>query len=72
MASSSNICPALGCAPFEREEKIAPATPARKPMLTKIQKLTCLTFTPDSCAALRLPPMAYTWRPNTVRFVTML
>ena len=70
IASSSNMLPAAGWALLDREEKITPAIPARKPMLTKIQKLTFLTFTPDSVAAERLPPMAYTCRPKTVRLVT--
>ena len=39
-------------------------------MFTKIQKLTIRTLTPDSVAADRLPPIAYTWRPKTVRFMT--
>ena len=39
-------------------------------MLTKIQKLTRFTRTPDSIAAGRLPPIAYTCRPNTVRRVS--
>ncbi len=38
-------------------------------MLTKIQKFDGPTFTPDSIAADRLPPIAYTCRPNTARRV---
>jgi hypothetical protein len=52
------MLPAPGWALLVREEKITPATPDRKPMFTKIQKLTALTFTPESVAAARLPPMA--------------
>ena len=72
IASSSNMLPALGWAPLDRDEKTTPATAARKPMLTKIQKLTARTLTPDSVAAARLPPIAYTWHPKTVRVVMTL
>src|SRR3954464_6306864 len=41
---------------------MTPATADRKPMFTKIQKLTVRTLTPESIAADRLPPIAYTWR----------
>src|SRR5690606_27383372 len=58
MASSSNMLPAAGWAALDRAENTTPATEARKPMFTNIQKLTRLTRTPDSCAAARLPPMA--------------
>ena len=58
MASSSAPVPAAGWAPLVYAEKMTPAMPARKPMLTKIQKLTFRTFTPESIAADRLPPMA--------------
>jgi hypothetical protein len=37
---------------------MTPATADRKPMLTKIQKFTVRTRTPDSSAADRLPPIA--------------
>ena len=41
-------------------------------MLTNSQKSTFLVSTPDNWAASRLPPRAYTWRPNTLRAITVL
>ena len=70
IASSSNMLPAAGCAALDREANTRPATAASTPMLSITPKLTHLTLTPDSAAAVRLPPRAYTWRPNTVRVVT--
>jgi len=52
------MLPAAGWALFDLEEYTTPATEDRKPMITKIQKLTHLTLTPESCAAFRLPPIA--------------
>ena len=58
MASSSNMLPAVGLAWLSRPAKMMPASAASTPMLTKIQKFTDLTLTPDSVAAGRLPPIA--------------
>lgn len=58
IASSSNMLPTLGLARLRRAVKMTPARAASVPMLMKIHRLTRLTFTPESIAALRLPPMA--------------
>ena len=58
IASSSNDVPAVGLAWLSRPARITPASAASTPMLTKIQKLTALTLTPESVAACRLPPTA--------------
>src|SRR5215207_370311 len=71
MASSSKPVPAPGSAELLRAVNVIPAMAARKPMLTKSQKSTLLVFTPDSCAASRLPPRAYTCLPKTLRFITV-
>ena len=39
-------------------------------MFIMTRKFTFLLRTPDSSAACRLPPTAYTWRPMIVRVAT--
>ncbi len=58
IASSSKLVPAVGPAWLSRPAKMTPAIAASTPMLTKIQNVTALTFTPDSVAACLLPPIA--------------
>ncbi len=67
MASSSKLCPAEATADPARAVLTTPASPASSPMFTKMKKLTQRVLTPDIIAANRLPPIAYTCRPKTVR-----
>src|SRR5665647_3510045 len=67
IASSSYMVPAFAVAAPAFDAVTMPATPARVPMLTKIQKFIFFVLTPDRIAACRLPPIAYTFRPKTVR-----
>jgi hypothetical protein len=52
------MLPAVGPAWLSRPATMMPASAASTPMLTKIQNVTALTFTPDRVAACRFPPMA--------------
>ncbi len=67
MASISNSLPACAVAEESRESTQTAAMAERTPMCTKSVKSTRLGLMPERMAALRFPPTAYTWRPNTVR-----
>ncbi len=66
IASSSQPTPSKGPEAVDRPTKIIPASAARTDMFIITRKFTRLLCTPESSAAWRLPPTAYTWRPTTV------
>ncbi len=70
IASSSYRVPAVPTAAPAFDVVTTAAIEASTPMLTKMKKFIFFVLTPDRIAPWRLPPIAYTLRPNTVRCVT--
>src|SRR4051812_27098394 len=70
ITSSSYCNPEFGTPAPSREANVNPATPARTPFNAYTIQITRCVLTPANHDASAFPPVAYTRRPNTVRFST--